>query len=62
MSFGAGNASHVSDSVPGCPRSTLTSVRGCVMLSGAKKGKQILVSDSTRNFLIQIKCDKNFGG
>lgn len=36
VTFGAGNASHVSDNVPLCPRSTLMSVKDCVMLSGAK--------------------------
>ncbi len=46
MTFGAGNASHVSDNVPLCPRSTFVSVKGCVMFSGARKDNQVLVSDS----------------
>lgn len=33
--FGVGNASHVIDNVPFCPRSTFVSVRDCVILSGA---------------------------
>lgn len=38
--FGAGNASQASDNVPFCPRSTLVSVRDCVMLRGAREYKE----------------------
>jgi hypothetical protein len=42
VTLGAGNASQVSDNVPLCPRSTLISVRGCVILRGARKDNKLL--------------------
>jgi hypothetical protein len=46
VTFGAGNASHVSDNVPLCPRSTLVSDKGCVMLRGAKQSGKVIASGS----------------
>jgi len=42
VTLGAGNASHVSDNVPFCPRSTFMSDSDCVILSGARKEEKYL--------------------